>query len=78
MTEVISPARPRRNIELVLLLAALAIALGADLLGTIGTDAEGAEIQALGADSPVAADLDALALTLDAVEHALPAEMRSL
>lgn len=39
MTEVISPARPRRNIELVLLLAALAIALGADLLGTIGTDA---------------------------------------
>ena len=39
MTEVISPARPRRNIELVLLLAALAIALGADLLGMIGTDA---------------------------------------
>ena len=39
MTEVISPARPRRNIELVLLLAALTIALGADLLGMIGTDA---------------------------------------
>lgn len=32
-----------------------------------------AELQALGADSPTAPDLDALSLTLDAVEQALPA-----
>ena len=38
MTEVISPARPRRNTELALLLGALAIAVGADLLGVIGSD----------------------------------------
>lgn len=50
--------------------AALAKSLGA------ARTALAAEIQALGTDSPSAADLDALALTLDAVEHALPADMR--
>ena len=37
MTEVISPARPRRTTELVLLVAAVAVALGADLLGVLST-----------------------------------------
>jgi hypothetical protein len=37
-----------------------------------------AEMQALGAESPAAADLDALSLTLDAVEQALPAEPGSV
>lgn len=48
----------------------------AQSLGAART-AVAAELQALGADSPAAADLDALSLTLDAVEQALPAEMRS-
>ena len=37
MTEVISPPRPRRTTELLLLVAAVAVALGADLLGVLST-----------------------------------------
>lgn len=37
MTEVISPPRPRRATELLLLLGAVAVALGADLLGVLST-----------------------------------------
>jgi hypothetical protein len=48
----------------------------AQSLGAART-AVAAEFQALGAHSPAAADLDALSLTLDAVQQALPAEMRS-
>lgn len=49
------------------------------LAGSLGSarTAVAAEMQALGAGSPAAADLDALSLTLDAVEQALPAELRS-
>ncbi|PNL17077.1 FtsW/RodA/SpoVE family cell cycle protein [Micrococcus sp. FDAARGOS_333] len=40
MTGVISPPHPRRNVELLLLVLALGIGLGANLLGAIGTEQE--------------------------------------
>jgi hypothetical protein len=49
----------------------------AQSLGAART-AVAAELQALGADSPAAADLDAISLTLDAVEQALPADAGSI
>ena len=48
----------------------------AESLGLARTALE-VEIQAVGPDSPAAADLDALALTLDGVDQALPEYMRS-
>ena len=50
-------------------------ALAAALATTRGTLA--AERLALGADSPAAADLDALELTLGSLDEALPADMRT-
>ncbi|HEY4615176.1 MAG TPA: FtsW/RodA/SpoVE family cell cycle protein, partial [Citricoccus sp.] len=38
MDQVTAPARPRRNTELVLLLLALCIGVGANLLGAVGMD----------------------------------------
>lgn len=40
MSQIVSPARPRRNTELVLLLLGLCIGIGANLLGAIGMDRE--------------------------------------
>lgn len=48
----------------------------AESLGAARTALD-AEMQALGADSPAAADVDALALALDGVDQALPSHLRS-
>ena len=75
MPSVISPPRPRRNTELLLLLFALGVVVGADLRGVVGTGGtvDSAAVLPLGAFA--AATLGSLTLRLTAT---LPARATSL